>query len=44
MLVVKAYKEEGKPSYNIKWEMGCIVLDLTPFLRAMGKSRFSEID
>ena len=42
MLVVKVWKEEDKPLYNIKWDMGCMVQDLTPFLRAIGKSRFLE--
>ena len=42
MLVVKVRKEEDKPLYNTKWDMGCMVQDLAPFLRAIGKSRFLE--
>ena len=42
MLVVKARKGEDKPLYETKWDMGCIVQDLTPFLRAMGKYKFSK--
>lgn len=42
MSVVKVQKEEDKPLYNTKWDMGCMVQDLKPFLRAMGKSRFSK--
>ena len=42
MLVVKVRKEEDKPLYNTKWDMGCMVQDFAPFLRAIGKSRFLE--
>ena len=40
MSVVKVQKKEDKPLYNTKWDMGRMVQDLKPFLRAMGKSRF----
>ena len=40
MLVVKVQKEEDKPLYNTKWDMGSMVQDLKPSLRAIGKSRF----
>ena len=40
MLVVKVQKEEDKPLYNTKWDMGRMVQDLKPYLRAIGKSRF----
>lgn len=39
MLVVKAHKEEDKPLYDTKWDMRCIMQYLTPFLKAIDKSK-----
>ena len=39
MLVVKAHKEEDKHLYDTKWDMRCIMQYLTPFLKAIDKSK-----